>query len=178
MALDSFNSNSSDQFFSGVQTVLKCQSAIPVICRMLDGSNRAVDHLVASRHRCNLLSSDSMSTMMKRYCSTWNRNPDWGVDRMKYWETDYAAKQEGKKAAEDFDNYDLMEPWEQEKIETNSRRSEFTHISPDGDARMVNVSQKNVTIRTAIAEGKVQLNQEIFELLKQNKLKVKITSLL
>jgi cyclic pyranopterin phosphate synthase len=43
--------------------------------------------------------------------------------------------------------------------------SKLTHISASGDAAMVDVSEKDVTSRTAIAEGRVVMKPETLELL-------------
>ena len=40
--------------------------------------------------------------------------------------------------------------------------SEFTHIDPAGNARMVDVSGKAVTHRTAVAEGSITMSAECF----------------
>ena len=40
---------------------------------------------------------------------------------------------------------------------------EWNHFDSDGNAVMVDVSEKNVTVRTASAEGKIKVNQEILE---------------
>ena len=42
----------------------------------------------------------------------------------------------------------------------------FTHFDGEGNARMVNVSDKDVTVRKAIAGAKVLVNRETFELIK------------
>lgn len=42
----------------------------------------------------------------------------------------------------------------------------FTHFDGDGNARMVNVSEKDVTVRTATAGAKVLVNKTTFELIK------------
>ena len=41
--------------------------------------------------------------------------------------------------------------------------SEWTHFDQNGNARMVDVSGKDITSRTAIAEGSIKLNREAFE---------------
>ena len=41
---------------------------------------------------------------------------------------------------------------------------ELTHIGPDGRARMVDVSGKETTTRTAIAEGRVEMSATAFQL--------------
>jgi len=43
--------------------------------------------------------------------------------------------------------------------------SKLTHISASGDAAMVDVSEKDITSRTAIAEGRVVMKPETLELL-------------
>ncbi len=49
--------------------------------------------------------------------------------------------------------------------------SELTHISSSGEARMVDVSEKDVTSRTAIAEGHVVMLRETLELVKSGNAK-------
>ncbi|CAI9084458.1 cyclic pyranopterin monophosphate synthase MoaC [Candidatus Methylacidiphilum fumarolicum] len=46
-----------------------------------------------------------------------------------------------------------------------SRESSFSHLSPSGEARMVNVTDKAVQKRMAIAEGFITLSQETIGLL-------------
>ncbi|MEO0465735.1 MAG: cyclic pyranopterin monophosphate synthase MoaC [Pseudomonadota bacterium] len=41
---------------------------------------------------------------------------------------------------------------------------ELSHIGPDGRARMVDVGDKDVTTRTAVAEGRVQMGAKAFRL--------------
>lgn len=40
---------------------------------------------------------------------------------------------------------------------------EFTHFDTEGNAIMVDVSEKNITLRTAVAKGKIYVNSEIME---------------
>jgi cyclic pyranopterin phosphate synthase len=42
----------------------------------------------------------------------------------------------------------------------------FTHVTPSGEARMVDVSGKDVTVRTATATGRVQVSPRVLELLR------------
>jgi cyclic pyranopterin phosphate synthase len=49
--------------------------------------------------------------------------------------------------------------------------SELTHISASGEAHMVDVSEKDVTSRTAIAEGRVVMLRETLELVKSGNAK-------
>ncbi len=49
--------------------------------------------------------------------------------------------------------------------------SDLTHISASGEARMVDVSEKDVTSRTAIAEGRVVMLKETLELVKSGNAK-------
>ena len=44
--------------------------------------------------------------------------------------------------------------------------SEFTHLDERGDARMVDVSGKEVTVRTATASGRVHVSSEVIGLLR------------
>ena len=44
--------------------------------------------------------------------------------------------------------------------------AEFSHFNEQGRARMVDVSEKMETVRTAIAAGEVLVNQETFDLIK------------
>jgi len=46
----------------------------------------------------------------------------------------------------------------------------LTHIAADGSARMVDVSAKPQSARTAIAAGKIKLRRETLELISQNKI--------
>ena len=48
--------------------------------------------------------------------------------------------------------------------------SEFTHFNEQGRARMVDVSQKEQTLRIATAEGVVRLNAETYEKVKSGKM--------
>ena len=43
----------------------------------------------------------------------------------------------------------------------------FTHFNQDGEAIMVDVSQKDMTMRIAIAEGSIKVNQEVFRSIKE-----------
>ena len=45
----------------------------------------------------------------------------------------------------------------------------FTHIDANGDANMVDVSKKNDTLREAIAQGSIILNEEIIKAIIDNK---------
>ena len=47
-------------------------------------------------------------------------------------------------------------------------RMGLTHIDASGNARMVDVSQKRVTIREATASGRLRTTSEVIELLRQN----------
>ncbi|MDY6422823.1 MAG: cyclic pyranopterin monophosphate synthase MoaC, partial [Synergistales bacterium] len=48
---------------------------------------------------------------------------------------------------------------------------DFTHFDDKGRARMVNVHEKNITQRKAVAAAKVLVNQETFELIKTGGIK-------
>ena len=47
----------------------------------------------------------------------------------------------------------------------------LTHFDPKGDAHMVDVSDKPVTARTAVAEGHVRMERETFELIAEGRAK-------
>ena len=49
--------------------------------------------------------------------------------------------------------------------------SDFSHFNNSGRARMVDVSEKAETVRTAVAAGRVLVNAETFELIKTGVLK-------
>lgn len=46
--------------------------------------------------------------------------------------------------------------------------SEFTHLDEKGRVRMVDVSEKDVTSRTAIATGSIRMTKETFEAISNN----------
>ena len=49
--------------------------------------------------------------------------------------------------------------------------SEFTHIDSEGRVRMVDVSRKENTLRTALAQGVVSMTRETFEKIKNQQVK-------
>ena len=49
--------------------------------------------------------------------------------------------------------------------------SELSHVGSDGEARMVDVSQKADTVREAIAKGRVLMKPETLKLVKANEIK-------
>jgi len=51
------------------------------------------------------------------------------------------------------------------------RLSGFTHFNEQGRAKMVDVSAKPETIRTAIAESSIELNAQVYEYISENKIK-------
>lgn len=48
---------------------------------------------------------------------------------------------------------------------------ELTHFDEKGNARMVDVSEKAVTSRSATAEGRIQVSAEVFEAIRQKTVK-------
>ena len=48
---------------------------------------------------------------------------------------------------------------------------EFTHFDAQGNARMVDVSEKAVTARTAVAEGTIQVSPEVYRAIVQKTVK-------
>lgn len=49
--------------------------------------------------------------------------------------------------------------------------SEFTHLDKEGHVRMVDVTEKHPTLRTAIAQGRVFMNAETFEKIRDQRVK-------
>ena len=49
--------------------------------------------------------------------------------------------------------------------------SDFTHFNETGHARMVDVSEKTATVRTAVAVGRVRMNAETYALVKSGGMK-------
>jgi len=49
--------------------------------------------------------------------------------------------------------------------------SSFTHIDEKGQVRMVDVTDKDTTVRTATAQGIVSMNPETFEMIRNQKVK-------
>ena len=52
-----------------------------------------------------------------------------------------------------------------------SQTADFTHFNDSGRARMVDVSEKNETARTAVAFGRVLVNRETFDLIRSGGIK-------
>lgn len=48
---------------------------------------------------------------------------------------------------------------------------ELTHFNEEGRAKMVDISQKPETVRTAVAQSSILLNEEIYEKITNNKMK-------
>ena len=55
---------------------------------------------------------------------------------------------------------------DKDKSEENKKSDGFTHFDSEGNARMVNVSAKDITVREARAGARVLVNRETFELIK------------
>lgn len=49
--------------------------------------------------------------------------------------------------------------------------SEFSHLDSQGKVRMVDVSDKPVTLREAVAQGRIAMKTETFELIRSQKVK-------
>ena len=49
--------------------------------------------------------------------------------------------------------------------------AEFTHFNEQGRAKMVDVGEKPVTVRTAVAAGRVLVNRETFEKIRSGGMK-------
>ncbi|KAJ1735161.1 hypothetical protein LPJ61_000689 [Coemansia biformis] len=54
---------------------------------------------------------------------------------------------------------------------STSRGAALTHVDAAGDVHMVDVSDKQPTLRMARARGRVLMNQETFDLIRQDKIK-------
>lgn len=78
-------------------------------------------------------------------------------DNMKYWEADL---KERRKELEDVD----LEP-------SSGNQSQLTHTDEKGRAMMVDVGSKPETERIALAEGRIVLGKEVFDLVKENGIK-------
>jgi len=94
---------------------------------------------------------------------------DWITEKMNE-ETANAETPDEETPDEETSNKDNLnkEIPEGEGLRTEKQ---LTHIDEEGNARMVDVSQKPVTIRTASAGAKVMLNKETFELIKKGNIK-------
>jgi cyclic pyranopterin monophosphate synthase len=55
-------------------------------------------------------------------------------------------------------------------VECDGNMKRLTHIGSDGRAKMVDVSAKPVSARTAIASGKISLRKETLHLIQQNEI--------
>ena len=51
------------------------------------------------------------------------------------------------------------------------KKDDFTHLDQQGNARMVDIGDKPVTERQAIAKGEVLLNQQVVQLIQEKKMK-------
>ena len=49
------------------------------------------------------------------------------------------------------------------------RENKLSHINEEGKASMVNINEKKITKRTAIASSKIFLNDIAYKLVKENK---------
>lgn len=49
--------------------------------------------------------------------------------------------------------------------------AEFSHIDSNGNALMVDVTDKNITLRTAKATGSITLSKEAYDMVKQRRMK-------
>lgn len=56
-------------------------------------------------------------------------------------------------------------------ISLTEKIMELTHIDKDGKANMVDVGNKPVQLRTALAEGFIRLQQETVQLIRENQIK-------
>lgn len=54
---------------------------------------------------------------------------------------------------------------------TKSEKMKLTHLDDQGHARMVEVTQKDDTVREAVAHGFVQMSKEVLDLIQEGKMK-------
>lgn len=57
------------------------------------------------------------------------------------------------------------------KLRIRSMKMEFSHFDQEGNAIMVDVSGKDVTLREAVAEGVINMSQECFDLVRSGGMK-------
>ena len=55
--------------------------------------------------------------------------------------------------------------------QAKSKAEGFTHFDPEGNARMVNVADKDITVREAVAGARVLVNRQTFDLIKAGGIK-------
>lgn len=51
------------------------------------------------------------------------------------------------------------------------RKHRLSHLAPDGSARMVDVSGKPATVRTAVAHGTIRMNSSAFEAIRSHQIR-------
>src|SRR5690349_5526566 len=56
------------------------------------------------------------------------------------------------------------------KMTSTSKMKKLTHIGSDGRAQMVDVSAKPLSKRTAVASGKIQLQQQTLDLIAKDQI--------
>lgn len=47
----------------------------------------------------------------------------------------------------------------------------LTHIDPNGGVKMVDIAEKPASVRTAVANGKVKVGEEVYRLIEENKVR-------
>jgi cyclic pyranopterin phosphate synthase len=48
---------------------------------------------------------------------------------------------------------------------------EFSHLSDDGKVKMVDISEKQATLREATAKGRILINEDVYRAIKENNIK-------
>lgn len=95
-----------------------------------------------------------------------------GDDGQKYWETIYKERL----AETEKENSNIVESTSArevpEKLNSEERKySKLTHTDDSGQANMVDVGEKDVTMREARARGRIYLGPQAFALVQENKIK-------
>jgi len=85
--------------------------------------------------------------------------------KFKYWEQEYSAARKNDDVAEDERDDDAYHSMYEGKAKGALLLS---HVDSEGRAKMVDVSHKSDTVRTAVARARVELGREAFDLVRNN----------
>jgi len=87
--------------------------------------------------------------------------------KFKYWEQEYSAKKKDDPVAEERDNQRDNDAYHS-MYEGKANGGLLSHVDSEGRAKMVDVSHKSDTVRTAVARARVELGREAFDLVRDN----------
>ena len=87
----------------------------------------------------------------------------------KYWENQHQEQEISNELNHSSEKF--WQDFGKEYMENSSYSKKLSHVNEAGEAKMVDVSDKKETKRTARASAKVYVNKETFELIKENKMK-------